>query len=270
MAYGDALAWICQAVQCSQDQAEGFVNYYGFTEDQTIGIGRLLSRSPQIRVAGQVMHQKRVQVCPGCGETFEYIQTTRRRVWCSDACRMRTRRLQTRDQAAQYRQHWQLDAKRRQALQEVEAERVRLRHAADQAEHDAEVIRQAAEPLKAIFLRDEAGRLYYPPALEEKAMQRQDQAFLKGRAALGEDVGYLEPAEPMTFPPIEEPGAEPEPVRQKRRRWRRRQAETSEDDQPQADGEKWITRKFWNGSGRPTTATWKAGEWDKFVEELED
>lgn len=89
-----ALRLIARLMRGTPEAAALWIYNTGLSEHQTIQLGALIGSSPFFDAPPRPTGNNRRAKCPECGRWFVYWHKTRRRKWCSDACRMKSKRRQ--------------------------------------------------------------------------------------------------------------------------------------------------------------------------------
>lgn len=88
----ESLKWIAYTGRTDYQSARLWQIDHGFTDDQIRAIGQLLFYCPMLNIPKPRDCHLQTVTCRGCGLTFTYYQRTKRRIWCSESCRMKSYR----------------------------------------------------------------------------------------------------------------------------------------------------------------------------------
>ena len=90
-----ALKLIARLMRGTETDAVKFILNAGLSEHQTKMVAGMIAASPFFSTSHQPAKPIPAKSkCPECGQWFHYSRVTRRRIFCSNACRMTMRRRQ--------------------------------------------------------------------------------------------------------------------------------------------------------------------------------
>lgn len=89
-----ALKLLARLMRTTPEAAASWVYRAGLDEHQTRMIGAVIEASPFFQGPPRPIAVLTRAKCPECGQWFAYTLKTKRRVWCTEACRLKARRRQ--------------------------------------------------------------------------------------------------------------------------------------------------------------------------------